>query len=162
MKLEFKAYKCIFPNFFLDFYDENKWWDEKQYEIIWGKNQKDAVNDRCKNDESYSFWELKEHIRTMRFPEKDFYSQEKSELLNDLTDKQIGHLLHSLGVQLGGFCPNEFYRNYSSYSAKHKDCDFLVSIGLMENWQRSNNEIYSVTEKGIEAIKTVLLVNTTS
>jgi hypothetical protein len=157
MKLELKAYKCIFPNFFTDCYNTYAWQDNKQFGVIYGKNQKEAVSDRCKNDEDYTFWELKKHIRTRRFPEKDFYSQNKSELLNDLSDKQIGHLLHSLGVKLGGYCPDEFYRNYSSYSEKHKDCEFLVSVGLMENWKKFNNEVYSVTEKGIEAIKTVLL-----
>lgn len=161
MKIELKAYKCIFPDFFTDCYNEHQWNDDKQYEVIWGKNQKDAVNKKCKNDECYTFWELKKHIRTRRFPEKDFYSQSKSELLNNVSDKQISHLLHSLGVELGDYCPDGFYRNYSCYSTKHKDCEFLVSIGLMENWKKLNNEFYGVTEKGKEAVKTLLLVHKT-
>jgi predicted transcriptional regulator len=32
-----------------------------------------------------------------------------------------------------------------------------VSLGLMENYQTLNNQVYSVTEKGIEAVKTLLL-----
>lgn len=159
MELKLKAYKCIFPDFFIDAYNENKWLDDKQFEIIFGKNQKEAVRDKCKNDESYSYFELKKHIRTRRFKEYDLYSQTKSILLNDLTDKQINHLLHSLGVREGDFCPTEFYRNYSVYNEKHEDCEMLCSIGLMYNRQQFNNEVYHVTDKGIEAIKTLLLIH---
>ena len=30
MKLEIKAYKCVFPNFFTDAYNQFMWQDEKQ------------------------------------------------------------------------------------------------------------------------------------
>jgi hypothetical protein len=109
------------------------------------------------NDECYTFWELKQHINTQRFPEKDLYSLPKSKLLENVTDKQIGHLLHSLGVRIGEFCPEEFYRNYSAYRGKHENCEKLVSLGLMENWQQFENEVYAVTEIGIKAVKTLLL-----
>ncbi len=155
MILQLKAYKCTFPDWFD--YDKHKWEDERQFEVIYGKNQKEAVNERCKLDECYSFWEMKQHIRTRRFPEKNFYSQDKSKLLNDLSEKEISHLTHSLGVKIGGYCPDKFYRNYSSYNEKHERCEKLVSLGLMENYQRFNNQVYSVTEKGIEAVKTLLL-----
>lgn len=155
MTLQLKAYKCTFPDWFD--YDKHRWEDERQFEVIYGKNQKEAVNERCKLDECYSFWETKQHIRTRRFPEKNLYSQDKSELLNDLSEKEINHLTHSLGVKIGGYCPDEFYRNYSSYNEKHERCEKLVSLGLMENYQRFNNQVYSVTEKGIEAVKTLLL-----
>lgn len=157
MKLELKAYKCAFPNLYTDSYNYYMWQDEKQFEVIYGINQKEAVNKKCQNDDCYSFWELKPYIRTRRFPERDLYSQPKSEVLNDLSEKEINHLTHSLGVKIGDYCPDEFYRNYSSYSEKHERCDKLVSLGLMENYQRFNNQVYSVTEKGIEAVKTLLL-----
>jgi len=158
MTLELKAYKCIFPDFFIDAYNHYMWQDDKQFEVIYGKNQNEAVKEKCINDECYTFWELKKHIRTRRFPERDLYSQAKSELLNDLSEKEINHLTHSLGVRIGDYCPDEFYRNYSSYNEKHERCEKLVSLGLMENYQRFNNQVYSVTEKGIEAIKTLLLI----
>ena len=34
---------------------------------------------------------------------------------------------------------------------------FYTSLGLIENYQRFNNHVYSITEKGIEAVKTLLL-----
>lgn len=157
MNLELKAYKCVFPKFFEDAYNDYMWQDPKQYELIFGKTQKDAVNEKCKNDECYTFWELKQHINTQRFKEEDLYSFDKSDLLNNVSNKQIGHLLHSLGVKIGTRCPDEFYRNYSSYRNKHEDCEKLVSLGLMENWKKFESEVYSVTKKGIEAVKTLLL-----
>jgi len=159
MKLELKAYKCVFPNFYTDEYNQYMWQDNKQFEVIFGKNQKEAVNERCKKDECYSFWELKQHIRTRRFPENDLYSQDKSKLLNDLTDKQISHLTHSLGVDIGKKCPKEFYRNYSIYYEKNEDCEKLVKLGLMENWKKLESEVYAVTQIGIEAVITLLLSN---
>lgn len=156
MKLELKAYKCVFPNIYD--YDIDYWDDDKgQFEIIYGKNQKEAVKKRCSTDENYSFWELKPEIRTKRFNKSDLYSQDKSEFLIDLSEKEISHLTHSLGVRIGEYCPKEFYRNYSSYGEKHERCEKLVSLGLMENYQRFNNQVYSVTEKGIAAVKTLLL-----
>jgi len=157
MILQLKAYKCAFPTLFTDSYNKDMWFDERQFEIIYGKNQKEAVSEKCKLDECYTFWEMKQHIRTKRFKEADLYSQEKSELLIDLSEKEISHLTHSLGVRIGDYCPKEFYRNYSSYSEKHERCEKLVSLGLMENYQRFNNQVYSVTDKGIEAVKTLLL-----
>ena len=157
MKLELKAYKCVFPRLFEDAYNDYMWQDPKQYELIFGKTQKEAVKEKCMNDECYTFWELKESINTQRFSEEDLYSIPKSELLESLTDEQIGHLMHSLGVRIGDNCPKEFYRNYSSYREKHENCDKLVSLGLMKNWQKFESEVYSVTEKGIEAVKTLLL-----
>ncbi len=156
MKLELKAYKCIFPDFFIGAYNHYMWQDDKQFEIIYGKNQKDAVNKKCKLDK-YSFWELKKHIKTRRFPEMDLYSFEHSPLLKNLSEKQINHLTHSLGVEIGKLCPEYFYRNYSVYNERNKDCEYLVSIGLMDNWQKLDNQVYAVTEKGIEAVKTLLL-----
>lgn len=157
MNLELKAYKCIFPNIYD--YDVDCWDDNKgQFEIIYGKNQKEAVKKRCSTDENYSFWELKPEIRTRRYKKADLYSQEKSNLLNDLSEKEIGHLMHSLGVRIGEYCPKEFYRNYSSYSQKHERCEKLVSLGLMENYMSFNQQIYTVTNKGIEAVKTLLLI----
>lgn len=158
MKLELKAYKCVFPNFFIDAYNRYIWEDNKQFEIIFGKNQKEAVIEKCKHDELYSYWELKRHIKTRRFPELDLYSQSKSDLLINLSNEQIEHLTHSLGVKIGDVCPREFYRNYSVYNTKDEDCEHLVEIGLMENWQKLNNEVYGVTKKGMEVIKTLLLV----
>jgi len=158
MKLELKAYKCVFPKLFTDAYNQYMWQDDKQFELIFGKNQKEAVNEKCKLDECYSFWEMKQNINTRRFPDADLYSQEKSELLTDLSDKQIGHLTHSLGVRIGDICPKEFYRNYSAYNQKHEDCEKLVKRGLMENWQKFESEVYGVTEKGIEAVKTLFLI----
>jgi hypothetical protein len=157
MILQLKAYKCAFPTLFTDSYTKDMWFDDKQFEIIYGKNQKEAVNEKCKLDESLTFWEMKQHIRTRRFKEADLYSQEKSELLIDLSEKEIGHLTHSLGVRIGDYCPKEFYRNYSAYDKKHERCEKLVSLGLMENYQKFNNQVYIVTEKGIEAVKTLLL-----
>jgi len=155
MTLELKAYKCTFPDLFD--YDRHKWEDERQFDVIYGENQKKAVNKRCQEDECYTFWEMKQHIRTKRFKEADLYRQDKSELLIDLSEKEIGHLTHSLGVRIGDYCPKEFYRNYSAYNEKHERCEKLVSLGLMENYQKFNNQVYSVTDKGIEAVKTLLL-----
>ncbi|CAA0144787.1 hypothetical protein TM902_180060 [Tenacibaculum maritimum] len=152
-----KAYKCVFPKFFIDAYNDYMWEDPKQFEVIFGKNQKEAVREKCINDECYSFFELKQHIKTRRFPESDLYSQEKSDLLIDLSEKQIKHLTHSLGVNVGSVCPDEFYRNYSAYHQKNEDCEKLVNLGLMENWKKFESEVYGVTEKGKEAVKTLLL-----
>ena len=157
MKLKFKAYKCIFPDFFIGAYNQYMWLDDKQFEVIYGKNQKEAVNKKCKLDECYSFWELKKHIKTRRFPEMDLYSFEPSPLLKNLSEKQINHLTHSLGVEIGKLCPDDFYRNYSVYNERHEDCEYLVSLGLMENWQKLDSQVYGVTEKGIKAVKTLLL-----
>jgi len=157
MKLALKAYKCVFPNFFTDAYNIYMWQDDKQFEVIFGKNQKEAVKKKCQLDELYGYWELKKHIKTRRFPERDLYSHERSEMLQGVTEKQIGHLTHSLGVQIGDVCPKEFYRNYSVYRNKHEDCEKLVELGLMENWQKFNDEVYSVTQRGIEAVRTLLL-----
>jgi len=157
MNLELKAYKCVFPKFFTDAYNEYMWQDDKQYEVIYGKNQKEAVNIKCGLDECYPFWELKQYINTRRFPEMDLYSQEKSKLLIELTDKQINHLTHSLGVRIGDNYTKYFYRNYSAYHNKNQDCEALVKLGLMDNWKKFESEVYGVTEKGIEAVKTLLL-----
>lgn len=158
-KLELKAFKCVFPDFFIDAYNQYMWQDDKQYELIYGKNQKEAVKLKCSNNEFYSFWDLKKHIKTRRLPEMDLYSNEKSPLLNDLTEKQVGHLLHSLGAKIGGFYPRGFHRNYSFYYSGNPDCDHLVSLKLMEkcNYEGSEGQYYHVTPKGIEAVKTLLL-----
>ena len=161
MKLELKAYKCVFPKLFEDAYNDYMWQDPKQYELIFGKTQKEAVKEKCMHDECYTFWELKENINTQRFPEEDLYSVPKSKLLENVTNKQIGHLVHSLGVGIGDICPKKFYRNYSAYGDKHEHCDKLVSLGLMENWQKFENEVYTVTKIGIEAVKTLLLTTKT-
>ena len=158
MTRELKAYKCVFPNFFIDAYNWYMWQDDKQFEVIYGVNQKEAVKERCNYDDTYSYWEMKQAIRARRFPEKDLYSQKKSDLLIDLTETQINHLTHSLGVDEGDVCPKEFYRNYSMYYEKHEECDKLVELGLMENWQKFESQVYGVTKKGIEAVKTLLLV----
>ncbi|CAA0230062.1 hypothetical protein [Tenacibaculum maritimum] len=152
-----KAYKCVFPYFFIDAYNNYMWEDPKQFEVIFGVNQKEAVRNKCMNDDCYSYFELKKHIRTKRFPEGDLYSQEKSDLLTDLSERQIKHLTHSLGVVIGQVCPEDFYRNYSSYRSKNENCEKLVELGLMENYMKFNNQVYSVTEKGIEAVRTLLL-----
>lgn len=78
-------------------------------------------------------------------------------MLNDLSDKEINHLTHSLGVEIGDFCPKEFYRNYSIYTQKQKSCEKLVELGLMEKWLKFDNQVYGVTKKGIEAVRTLLL-----
>lgn len=161
MTLELKAYKCVFPKFFEDAYNDYMWQDDKQFELIYGKDQKDAVNKKCSNDEFYSFWELKKHINTRRAPELDLFKICKSDLLKGLTDKQIYHLTHSLGVRIGDICPKEFYRNYSAYGQKNEDCEKLVKLGLMENYKKFESEVYSVTEKGITSVKSLLLIQRT-
>ena len=157
MKLKLKAYKCAFPNLYTDAYNMYVWQDPKQFETIWGTSQKDAVKKRCINDEFVAYWELKSNINTRRYKEKDIYSQDRSILLEKITNKQIIHLTHSLGVEVGDMIPKEFYRNYSMYYEKNPDCEELCELGLMENWQNLGSEIYSVTEVGIKAIKTLLL-----
>lgn len=57
--LVLKAYKCIFPDFFNDSYQPTMFENKEEFQIIYGKNQKEAVNNKCKLDENYSFWELK-------------------------------------------------------------------------------------------------------
>lgn len=158
MKLSIKAYKATFPNLFIDAYTRHLWDDPKQYDIIYGKNQKEAVRDFCLNDDGYTYWELKSNINTRRFPKEDLYSQETSELLKPLPKEQIHHLTHSLGVGIGDYCPEEFYRNYSVYRNKHERCERLVELGLMSNHQKFGDEVYMVTKKGKEAVKTLLLV----
>ena len=157
MKRIKKAYKCVFPKLFTESYNSYMWVDDKQFEIIYGANQKEAVNHKCSLDEIYSYWEMKKSIRTRRFPEMDLYRQDKSELLNDLSDKEISHLTHSLGVEIGSVCPHEFYRNYSLYYDKNEECDKLVSIGLMDMNKKLDSYVYSVSRKGIRAVKTLLI-----
>ena len=157
MKKVLKAYMCTFPNLYGIDCADSAWVDEELHEIIYGQNQKSAVTERCKNDEHYNYWELKREIRTRKIPSKDLYLSDKSPLLRDLSDKHISHLTHSLGVSEGDVCPESFYRNYSMYYTKNEDCEKLVELGLMENWQKMGSEIYSVTELGKTAIKTLLL-----
>lgn len=38
MKLELKAYKCVFPKFYDGAYNQYMWQDDKQYEVIFGNN----------------------------------------------------------------------------------------------------------------------------
>ena len=133
MKLEIKAYKCHLPVFFTHSYGDSVWIDSTLFQIIYGKTQRDAVNKFCKTapDWGYSFWEIKSCIRTKRHPEMDLYSFEPSQFIKELSEEQINHLTHSLGVEIGGFCPDDFYRNYSVYNEKHEECEYLVSLGLM-------------------------------
>tara|TARA_R110000744_G_scaffold148351_2_gene261414 strand:- start:22927 stop:23451 length:525 start_codon:yes stop_codon:yes gene_type:complete len=158
-KLEKKAYKCIFPSMFdygKDPFSELK--DCKEYVVSYGKNQKEAVKEICQNDENYPYWEMKKAIRTRRYKDGDLYSQYESELLRTIDKDIVSHLTHSLGVYVGDICPENFYRNYSMYYEKSEGCEYLVSLGLMENWQKLDSEVYGVTEKGIEAVKTLLLI----
>jgi len=161
MKLELKAYKCIFPRLFTEAYNQYMWQDPKQFDIIYGKSQKEAVLNKCKFDESYSFWELKQSIQTRRDKDNDLYSQDRSSILNELTDKYIDILTHSLGVIVGGICPKEFYRNRYVCDLKNEYCEHLVNIGLMGVWQKLGSECYYVSEDGKEAIKTLLLIKNT-
>jgi hypothetical protein len=152
-----KAYKCIFPNFFNEEYNEKMWNDTDEFQVIYGKSQKEAVFNICNTDENYPYYELKKSIRTRRFKEEDLYNQVKSELLINLSEKEINHLTHSLGVIIGDVLPKEFYRNYSVYNEKHVTCEKLISLGLMGNYQKFENEVYFVTEIGKEAVSTLLL-----
>ena len=156
MTLELKAYKCVFIGLFE--YSSNPLDNENECELIYGINQKEAVTDKCKLDENHTFWEMKKHIRTRRLKKMDLFSQKKDSSLLNLSDIEINHLTHSLGVQIGDVCPDNFYRNYSMYRDKHEKCDKLVKLGLMSNWQNLGSEVYGVTEKGVEAVKTLLLV----
>jgi hypothetical protein len=155
MTLKLKAYKCAFPELFD--YSNNLWGDDNQYQIIYGENQRDAVKKRCNNDEFYTYRELKPFIRTRRYPEQDLYVNEPSPAIKSLTEKHIDHLTHSLGVRIGDICPKQFYRNYSLYHSKDWDCEHLVNLGLMGFWRNSDDLYYYVTERGIEAVKTLLL-----
>lgn len=158
MILELKAYKCIFPNFFDYSKDPFNTSDPKEYELIYGKNQKEAVKKKCEWDENYTYWEMKQAIRTKRCKEGDLYSQDENELLKTIDKDIVSHLFHSLGVNVGDVYPKEFYRNYSMYYSKSEGCEALVKLGLMENWQIRGSEVYGVTEKGIKAVKTQLLI----
>lgn len=158
MKLELKAYKCVFQKLFSHAYNMYMWQDDKQFELIYGKNQKDAVKNKCSNDEFESYWDLKKNIQTRRCSEFDLYSQEKSILLVDLPDNLIKHLTHSLGVKIGDAKPESFYRNYSFYSSKNSNCEKLCALGLMEMWRKNESYVYSVTTTGKEAVATLLLV----
>lgn len=159
MKRELKAYKCVFPKLFPYAYNSYMWQDDKQFELIYGLTQKEAVKERCLNDEFESYFKLKSNINTRRFPEMDLYKLNKSELLEGLSSVEISHLTHSLGIEIGEKYKGSFYRNYSMYREKHEVCDNLVKIGLMDNWKKMHSEIYGVSEKGIEAVKTLLLFN---
>jgi hypothetical protein len=160
MKLEQKAYKCIvnFDNYFDTPIDESHWNDKEVYQIIYGQGIHGAVKEYCETDEFYTYSELLKVTRARRFKEADLYSQEPSELLKGLTGPQIHNLTHSLGVDTGDRCPVEFHHNYSLYYEKHEGCQYLVTIGLMTNWQKTGSECYAVTEAGKEAVKTLLLV----
>ena len=160
MNLEQKAYKCIvnFDNYFDTPIDESHWNDKEVYQIIYGKGIHSAVKEFCETDDFSTYEELIKGTTAKRFKDADLYSQEPSELLKDLTKQQIHHLTHSLGVDIGDRCPVDFYRNYSLYYEKHEECEYLVIIGLMTNWQKRGAECYAVTEAGKEAVKTLLLV----
>ena len=156
MELELKAYKVAWPSLFQ--YTGDFWNDPDQYGIIYGINQKRAVNDYCMSVDSEPYYEVKKHIRTRRFKEADRYSQKISPLLKDLSKQLIYHLTHSLGVEVGGICPDEYYRNYSAYYTKHEDCEKLVKLGLMKQVFKFDQFVYHVTKKGQEAVKTLLLI----
>ena len=157
MKLEQKAYKCAFTN--CVYKPLTVWKNSNEHDVIYGTSQKEAVNKHCSSlTEHDTFYSWKQHVRTRRFKEADLYSQEPSQLLKGLTSPQIHNLTHSLGVGIGDRCPVEFHRNYSLYYEKHEGCEYLVTIGLMTNWQKMGSECYAVTEAGKEAVKTLLLV----
>ena len=157
MELKLKAYKCIFPNFFIDAYNIYMWQDDKQFEVIYGRNQREAVRAKCQKDECYGYWELKRHIKTRRYPERDLYSQGQSELLNGLNENEIGHLTHCLGIKVGQVCPRDFYRNYSLYYDANPEFNNLIELGLVRGSIRNGSYVYSVTDIGIGAVKTLLL-----
>ena len=156
MKLELKAYKVSFTSWSES--GQDLWIDPSSYDVIYGKSQKKALNKYCKESDTTPYFELKKAARTRRFKDVDVYSQEPSELLKGLTKAQIDNLTHSLGVEVGDISPFKFYRNYSFYYEKHEGCEHLVTIGLMENWQKMGSECYRVTDAGKEAVKTLLLV----
>lgn len=157
MKLKLKAYKYSFTwNS-----EQDRFIDPLHYQIMYGTSQREAVNKICLNDEGYTFWQMKQAIRTQRFKEADLYIQETSSLLKDLPEKLIFHLLHSLGVTKGEIAPKEHFRNYSFYGNKHENCEKLVKLGLMESQRRENGLTYHVTIKGINAVKTLLLITKT-
>lgn len=159
MNLSLKAYKCVFPKLIIGINKQYMWQDPKQFEIIYGKTQKEAVNNKCKYDESYTFWELKQSIQTRRDKDSDLYSQERAAILNELSDKYIDILTHSLGVTIGSICPKEFYRNRYVCDNKNEHCEHLVNIGLMETWVKLGMVCYSVTDMGKEAVKSLLLTH---
>jgi hypothetical protein len=126
--------------------------------IIYSESRGKAKAEHIRTSEGHLDWSEISTLKCRRLKSHDVYSQEKHESLVGVDTKLIYHLMHSLGVEVGGFCPDEFYRNYSAYSTKHERCEKLVELGLMENYKQFSSEVYSVTEKGKEAVKTLLLI----
>ena len=83
----------------------------------------------------------------------------------ELTDKQIGLISHSLGVNYYNaqvsknpkhkVLPKEFYRNYFNYGELGADIIALEEMGLIKYWDKFNNKYFSVTDKGIDLFKDV-------
>ena len=156
LKLKLKAYKIAWPDVFD--YEGDFWNDKDQYGVIYGKNQKQAVNNYCLNVADEPYYEVKKHARTRRFKDADLYSQEPSTTLETLNSKEIDHLLHSLGVEIGECYNGDFYRDYSVYYSDNEDYKRLIELGLVKVYPKFESYVYKVTEKGKEAVKTLLLI----
>jgi len=126
--------------------------------VIYAETAGKAKAEYIRTDEGDFSWSDIASVKCRRSKPDDLYAQEKHESLVGVDTKLIYHLMHSLGVEVGGHCPDEFYRNYSAYGQKHERCELLVKLGLMENYKKFSNEVYSVTEKGKEAVMTLLLI----
>ena len=113
MELIHKAYKYTFSWCKEDFKDFS-WSNKHHYDVMYGKSQKEAVNERCKYDDCYSYYELKCAIRTKRCKELDLYKQEPHPIIKTLSEKEISILTHALGVRIGDKIPHKD-KNPSNY-----------------------------------------------
>jgi len=131
--------------------------DNDEY-IVYAETSGKAKSKIIRESEGSLVWSDVLSMSCRRFKENDLYKQSTSKMLIELPDNLIVNLTHSLGVCINDEIPKEFYRNYSMYYSKHKGCEKLVKLGLMENWKKLDSEIYGVTAIGIEAVKTLLLI----
>jgi hypothetical protein len=82
--------------------------------------------------------------------------------MNNLTEKQLDVLGHTLGINVyhaklskkkrDKKLPKEFYRNYFCASEGHSDYNILCELEnmkLMERWYKDNYIFFHVLEEGI-------------
>lgn len=89
-------------------------------------------------------------IRAKRNKNFDLIKLPDSPLLKSLSDSQIKKMMHMTGLS----CGRNQYRNYYTSFNEVPDLENLIKLSLATKFKKFDSIVYSLTEKGIEAIKT--------
>ena len=93
-------------------------------------------------------------IRAKRDKSFDLIKLPDSPLLKNLSDSQIKKMLHMTGLSVG----RNQYRNYYTSFNPVPDLENLIELGLATKFKRFEDIVYSLNEKGLEAIKSKIPV----